>query len=59
MKKMAFWNKDFGKRALRVLGKVVVAIALLIVAAIVVTSTSPIYNFKEARPFSGPDIYNP
>lgn len=59
MKKMAFWNKDFGKRALRVLGKVVVAIALLIVAAIVVTSTSPIYNFKEARPFSGPNIYNP
>ncbi|WP_299231272.1 hypothetical protein [uncultured Bacteroides sp.] len=27
--------------------------------AIVVTSVSPVYNFSEARPFSGPDIFNP
>ena len=56
---MTFWNKNFGKRALHVLRRVVVAIVLLCVAAIVVTSISPIYDFKEARPFSGPNIYNP
>lgn len=27
--------------------------------AIVATSVSPVYNFSEARPFSGPDIFNP
>ena len=59
MKKLVCWNKDYRKRALRVLRKVVVAIALLAAAATVITSVSPIYNFKEAHPFSGPDIYNP
>ena len=31
-------------------------IALL---AIFVTSVSPVYDFSEAKPFSGPDIFNP
>lgn len=59
MKRVAFWNKNSGRRALRVLVKGVVSIVLIAVAAIAVTSVSPIYDFKEPQPFSGPDIYNP
>ncbi len=32
---------------------------LVATLAILATSLSPIYNFPEPRPFSGPDIYNP
>ena len=46
-------------RVVRILAKIVVSIALLAVAGVVVTSVSPIYNFADAEPFAGPDIYNP
>ena len=56
MKNLAFGNKDFGKRALHVLRKIVVAIALLCVAAIVVTSFSPIYNFKASKSVTDEEV---
>lgn len=39
--------------------KTVLAIILIAVLAVVVTSISPIYDFKAPEPFSGPDIFNP
>ena len=32
---------------------------LVALLAIFVTSVSPVYDFSEAKPFSGPDIFNP
>ena len=39
--------------------KTVLAIILIAVLAVIVTSISPIYDFKAPEPFSGPDIFNP
>lgn len=39
--------------------KTVLAIILIAVLAVIVTSISPIYDFKAPEPFSGPDVYNP
>ena len=42
-----------------VLLKIVVAPVLIVLLAIFATSVSPIYDFGEAKPFGGPDIFNP
>lgn len=39
--------------------KFIGVVFFIILFAIVATSVSPVYNFSEARPFSGPDIFNP
>ena len=41
------------------LGKTIVTLILIALPAIFVTSVSPVYDFSEAKPFSGPDIFNP
>ena len=46
-------------RILIVLLKVVYAVFLLLFLSVLVTSVSPIYDFRPPRPFSGPDIFNP
>ena len=49
----------FIKKVLRALLKALTAIILVALMAATVTSVSPIYNFEEPEPFSGPDIFNP
>jgi len=39
--------------------KLLASLLLVVFLAVFVTSVSPIYRFAEARPFSGPDIFNP
>ena len=46
-------------RLLRGLLTVVVSILFLLFLGILVTGVSPIYRFREAAAFSGPDIFNP
>ena len=46
-------------RLLRGLLKVLGSILFLLFLAILVTGVSPIYDFREPRAFSGPDIFNP
>lgn len=46
-------------KILRVICGVLSVIVLLFVLATLITSVSPIYNFAEPQPFSGPDIYDP
>ena len=43
----------------RILLKIVYSVLVLLFLAVLVTSVSPIYDFREPRPFSGPDIFNP
>ena len=49
----------FIKKVLRALLKALTAIILVAFMAVTVTSVSPIYDFEEPEPFSGPDIFNP
>lgn len=51
--------KSFFRKAGVVLLKFLGVVFLIALFAIVATSVSPVYNFSEARPFSGPDIFNP
>ena len=44
---------------LRRIVKVLVAIVLLALLAVIVTGVSFVYNFRHPQPFSGPDIFNP
>ncbi len=39
--------------------KIIVSPILIVLLAIFAASVSPIYDFGEAKPFSGPDIFNP
>lgn len=39
--------------------KLLTSIVVFAITAIILFSISPIYNFEEPRPFSGPDIFNP
>lgn len=39
--------------------KTILAIILIAILAIIVTSISPIYDFKAPEAFSGPDVFNP
>jgi len=43
----------------KLLWKIPVCIILAAVLIVLATSISPIYNFREAKPFEGPDIFNP
>lgn len=47
------------RKILAALGKTVVALILIALLAVFVTSVSPIYDFSEPKPFGGPDIFNP
>ena len=47
------------RKILVALGKTIVSLILIALLAIFVTSVSPVYDFSEAKPFSGPDIFNP
>ena len=42
------------RKILAALGKTVVALILIALLAVFVTSVSPIYDFSEPKPFSGP-----
>ena len=44
---------------MRVLLKIIGSVVFLLFLAIVVTSVSPIYRFREPSAFRGPDIFNP
>ena len=44
---------------MRVLLKILVSLLFFLFLAIVVTSVSPIYRFREPAAFSGPDVFNP
>jgi hypothetical protein len=39
--------------------KAILALILFVILAVIVTSISPIYDFKAPEPFSGPDVFNP
>ena len=39
--------------------KTILAVILIVILAVIVTSISPIYDFKAPEPFSGPDVFNP
>ena len=43
----------------KILLKIVYSVLVLLFLAILVTSVSPIYDFRPPQPFSGPDIFNP
>lgn len=59
MAKISSTYKGYIRAIFRTLWKTVFAIILIAVAAIAITSISPIYDFEEAHPFQGSDIYNP
>ena len=42
-----------------ILLKIVYSVLVLLFLGVLVTSVSPIYDFREPRPFSGPDIFDP
>ena len=43
----------------RILLKIVYSVLVLLFLAVLVTSVSPVYDFRAPQPFSGPDIFNP
>ena len=43
----------------RILLKIVYSVLVLLFLAVLVTSVSPIYDFRAPQPFSGPDIFDP
>lgn len=47
------------KIVIKILGKVAMAILLVVVALVIVTGISPIYNFQAPKAFEGPDLFNP
>lgn len=47
------------RKIIQLIAKTVAVIILLAILAVVVTSVSPIYDFKAPEPFSGPDVFNP
>ncbi len=51
--------KRFFRKAGALMLKIIGVVFFIALFAIVATSVSPVYNFSEARPFSGPDIFNP
>ena len=46
-------------RIVRLAGKLVLTLVLMVLFATMVLSLSPIYDFPEPKPFSGPDVFNP
>lgn len=47
------------KKISAALFRAVAALLLVALLAVLVTSVSPVYDFGEAKPFAGPDIFNP
>lgn len=47
------------RKILSVIGKTVVCIPVIAILVVAATSFSPVYHFREPRPFYGPDIFNP
>ena len=47
------------KKILKVVCKILAAIVLVALFAVVATSVTLVYDFSEPKPFSGPDIFNP
>ena len=47
------------RKILHILYTAVASVLLLLLMAVWATSVSPIYSFREPRPFRGPDIFNP
>ena len=47
------------RKLLHILYTAVASVLLLLLMAVWATSVSPIYSFREPRPFRGPDIFNP
>ncbi|MBQ9597431.1 MAG: hypothetical protein IJR34_04185, partial [Bacteroidales bacterium] len=47
------------KKVLKGILKVAGAVVLTVLLLIVLSEVSPIYDFPEPEPFSGPDIFNP
>ena len=47
------------KKIAKVLAKSLAALLLIFLLALLATSVTPVYDFAEAKPFSGPDIFNP
>lgn len=48
-----------GTKIIRITLKSLVTIVLVAISIVISTCFSPIYDFAEPHPFSGPDIYNP
>lgn len=42
-----------------IISKTVACVIATLILAIAITSFSPVYRFREPKPFSGPDIFNP
>ena len=59
MEKTVSPGKKRSGRLLRGLLKVLVSVLFLLLLAVLVTGISPVYDFREPAPFSGPDIFNP
>lgn len=49
----------FLRKASTITIKFLATVFLIFFLAVFATSISPVYNFSEAKPFSGPDIFNP
>lgn len=47
------------RKLLHILYTAVASVLLLLLMAVWATGVSPIYSFREPRPFRGPDIFNP
>ena len=58
-KNIGIQNENGLGRLLRGLLKVLVSLLVLLFLAVLATGVSPIYRFRDPKPFSGPDIFNP
>jgi len=47
------------KKVIHIVYLALASLVLLLVLAVLGTSVSPVYSFREPQPFSGPDIFNP
>lgn len=47
------------KIVLDIVARIIAAILLVLILAVGITAVSPIYDFREPKAFSGPDIFNP
>ncbi len=59
MKETRSYKGHVLSRIHHILLKIVFSAALLLVLAVLGTGFSPVYDFRDPHPFSGPDIFNP
>jgi hypothetical protein len=59
MKETRTYKGHVLSRIRHILLKIVFSAALLLLLAVLGTGFSPVYDFRDPRPFSGPDIFNP